>query len=59
MSDASLPIFTLLPVVKLHLCSLPLLKPTGDVSRTTQYVFHIQEELLLHEKTTKQRIIKK
>lgn len=34
------------PVVELHLCRLPLLKLTGDVSRRTQDVFHIQEELL-------------
>lgn len=50
-------IITLLPVVELHLLHLPLLKATGEVSGSAQDVFHIQEELLLDEKETKQQII--
>ncbi len=49
-------LFAMLPVVELHLFSLPLLKAAGDVSRSAQYVFHVQEELLLYEKETTENI---
>lgn len=35
-----------LPVVKLRLCHLPLLKASGDVGRSAQDVLDVQEELL-------------
>lgn len=49
-------VFTLLPVVELHLRCLPLLKLAGDVGGSAQYVFHVQEELLGQETNTKQQV---
>jgi len=51
-----LSVFGASPVVKLHLLCLPLLKAAGDVSRSAQDVFHVQEELLLDTKAWKRQI---
>lgn len=58
-NKASLPMFAPLLVVKLHLFCFPLLKLAGDISRSTQYVFYIEEKLLLCKKDTKKQINKK
>lgn len=53
VEEQNLRLVTISPVVQLHLCCLPLFKLTSDISRSTQDVFHVEEELLSKEKGIK------
>lgn len=48
---ASVPV--VLPVVKLHLCSFPLLKLAGEIRGSAQQVFDVEEKLLLRGTKTR------